>query len=100
MIDTFADDTVLSSHKNVKTAVENLQQTVDALMQWFKIWHLNVNYDKSLQVIFTTKTKYVPIPIIINGKDVSIVNSANSHMMTKAIHTEDYIDYITLYLLV
>ena len=77
MIATFADYTVLlSSHKNVKTAVENLQQTVGALIQWLKICHLNVNNDKSLQVIFTTKTKYVLIPIIINGKDGSIVNSA------------------------
>ena len=77
MIATFADDTVLlSSHKNVKTAVEKLQQTVDVVMQWFKIRHFNVNNDKSLQVIFTTKTKYVLIPFIINGKDVSIVKLA------------------------
>ena len=34
MIATFADYTVLlSSHKNVKAAVENFQQTVDALMR-------------------------------------------------------------------
>ena len=77
MIATFADDTVLlSSHANIKTTVENVQQIVNSLMQWFNIWQLNVNNNKSLQVIFTTTKKFVPIPTIFNGKDVSIVNSA------------------------
>ena len=41
MIATFADDAVLlSTHTNIKTAVENLQQIVNSSMQWFKIWHL------------------------------------------------------------
>ena len=65
MIATFADDTILLS-SNIKTAVENLKHILNSLMQWFKIWHLNVNNNKSLQVIFATKTKIVPIPIVIN----------------------------------
>ena len=73
MIATFVDDTVLlSSGSSLHITTDQLQDTLDKTLDWFSKWHIKVNEDKTVQVIYTTKTKYTTLPLTINNKQVSI----------------------------
>lgn len=73
MIATFADDTVLlSSNANINTATTKLQLMVDNIILWFKTWRISINEQKTIQVIYTTRTKYTAQPIKIHGSPVQI----------------------------
>jgi len=54
MIATFADDTVLmSSSACEKTSASTLQQIMTQTVSWFEGWGIEVNKDKTQQVIYT-----------------------------------------------
>ena len=56
MIATFADDTVLlSSNKDIKIAVANLQHLLNSTLNWFQNWGIQINSDKTIQVFYTNK---------------------------------------------
>lgn len=77
MLATFADDTVvLSSDTCIKDATRQLQLILNSTLNWFNTWNLKINEDKTIQVIYTNKTKYSPEPLFINGKQLQIEKSA------------------------
>jgi len=54
MIATFADDTVLMSPRACeKTAASTLQQIMTQAVSWFERWGIEINKDKTQQVIYT-----------------------------------------------
>lgn len=68
LIATFADDTILlASHKNINIATNNLQSIINKTIDWFNTWNIQINENKTVHVIFTTKTKYDVVPLIINN---------------------------------
>ena len=74
---TFADDTaILSSGKSIYEASIKLQDTIDKITTWFNLWNWKINEDKTVQVIFTTKSKYDPQPLFVNGQQIEIAQSA------------------------
>ena len=77
MLATFADDTaILSSGKSIYEASIKLQNSIDKITSWFNRWNLKINEEKTVQVIFTTRTKYVPQPIFVNGLQIALAESA------------------------
>ena len=55
----FADDTALfSTHRSYRVVIPRLQKAVKLLGQWFRLWRIEVNPEKSAAVLFTGKPKH------------------------------------------
>lgn len=77
MLATFADDTViLSSHSCLQAATNQTKKMLDKAMDWFYKWGVEINEEKTVQVIYTTKRNYKPQDITINNKKIILDNSA------------------------
>lgn len=73
MVATFADDTVLLyAHKDLSSATTGLQTIMDETSKWFNDWGIKINEGKTIQVIYTNKTRYTAVPIKLNGSDIPI----------------------------
>lgn len=67
MIATFADDTVLiASDNNINNATSKLQKLMNTTMTWFEKWGIQVNADKTVQVVYTNR-KYDNRSLTINN---------------------------------
>jgi hypothetical protein len=63
---TFADDTaILALDQNPIVASEKLQNHLNLLQQWLCKWKIKVNNNKSVQIMFTTKSTGCP-PVMLN----------------------------------
>ena len=60
IVDTFADDTILSTAFHPKLASANLQESLYAVSKWFKEWRIKVNETKSVQVTFSLRKQNCP----------------------------------------
>ena len=77
MIATFADDTILlHSDKSLTTAVNKLQNVLNATTKWFDKWNIKINKSKTTQVIYTTKTQYNPVHLKIDNAEIPIDKAA------------------------
>jgi hypothetical protein len=53
---TFADDTfVTSSDPDIYTATENLKSHLNELQNWFNLWRIKINENKSSHMTFTLR---------------------------------------------
>ena len=67
---TYADDTVIiASHPSATIASLKLQNYLLTAQQWFKIWRIIVNENKSVQVTFTLRKETCP-SVYLNGKHI------------------------------
>jgi len=64
----YADDTALfSSHKNIISARNVLQTSVDKYIKWTELWRIKINPTKTQAKIFTLCRPLNPSPLIINN---------------------------------
>jgi hypothetical protein len=71
---TFADDTViLALDQNPIAASEKLQNHLNLLQQWLCKWKIKVNNDKSVQIMFTTRSIECP-QVMLNDEPIPIKN--------------------------
>lgn len=69
----YADDTaVLSKSRYANEIITNLQQAFESLVDYFKLWKITVNSDKTQALFFTTRRiKQLPEgPITLGGKRI------------------------------
>lgn len=77
MIATFADDTViLYSNTKLTTAMSKMQRIINETTRWFEKWKIKINEQKTVQVIYTTRTKYQPQTLQLNQTNIPNVNAA------------------------
>lgn len=66
---TYADNTtIMALHTNLKIA-RNLQESINQIQAWLRIWRIKVNEQKSVHVTFTLKKEICP-PVKINNKQI------------------------------
>ena len=59
---TFADDTaIMFSHINPQTASRELQEHLDKIANWLRIWRIKVNETKSTHITFTLNKRTCPL---------------------------------------
>ena len=67
---TYADDTaVLSTHSCPISASIQLQNHLNKIEDWFKLWRVKINEDKSTHITFTLRKDTCP-PVYLNGKTI------------------------------
>lgn len=67
----YADDTaIISQHPNVQTAQQNLQLSIDMVVEWFERWKLQLNASKCEAKIFTLRNPQLPPNIVINNTQI------------------------------
>uniref|UniRef100_A0A2S2PH29 Putative RNA-directed DNA polymerase n=1 Tax=Schizaphis graminum TaxID=13262 RepID=A0A2S2PH29_SCHGA len=72
---TFADDTVItSSSHNLDSAINNLQDHLTNLQNWFNLWRMKINESKSTHITFTFSPKNIP-PVYLNDKIIPMGTS-------------------------
>jgi len=72
-IASFADDTILlSTHKNINTAIHNLQTDTDELTAWFYKWRLDINATKTQTKMFSLRRLNLQnlSKIVINSENI------------------------------
>lgn len=80
---TFADDTaILSSNPDSNSSTKSLQDHLNNLQTWFKLWRIKINEEKSTHVSFTLRST--------NGPPLSINNNI--------IPQHDYTKYLGIHL--
>lgn len=63
----YADDTaMISKHSDIHVAQQNLQNSVDTLVEWFGKWRFKLNASKCEAKIFTLRRPHPPPNITIN----------------------------------
>jgi hypothetical protein len=71
---TFADDTaILALDHNPIEASEKLQNHLNFLQQWLCKWKIKVNNDKSVQIMFTTRSFESP-QVMLNCEPIPMKN--------------------------
>lgn len=67
-LDLFADNTLFhTSAKNPRRAVFILQKQINIASEWFKKWHLSINSDKTITIIFNRYKTSKLLKIKIHG---------------------------------
>lgn len=67
----YADDTtIIAQHRQLNTAVQNLQTATNEIGAWFSTWKLVLKPQKLEAKIFTLQRYVAPQKIIINNTDV------------------------------
>jgi hypothetical protein len=67
----YADDTaIITRSKQPRTATGYLQEAVDALEDWFRLWRIDVNPEKS-SALLITRRRVVPVgQVQMFGRDI------------------------------
>lgn len=79
---TFADDTAIMAVANTcDEATTKLQTSLDSVCRWTKLWRINLNETKSVQINFTNQ-RTNPIPLYVNDQLVPYANTAKYLGMT------------------
>ncbi|KAL4120963.1 hypothetical protein QTP88_013557 [Uroleucon formosanum] len=72
---TFADDTaIISTNSEIATTTNNIQDHLIQLQDWFSLWNIKVNENKSIHITFTLRPTTTP-PVYINNQTIPIVDS-------------------------
>ncbi|MFS5355118.1 reverse transcriptase family protein, partial [Streptococcus agalactiae] len=72
----YADDTaILASHKWKNTAAKHLQDATDQILDWFILWKIKVNVDKTQAILLGWKRDDCNQRIVIENKEVPWKNS-------------------------
>lgn len=67
---TYADDTaILTRHKNPTYASQTLQQYLTKLHDWFKLWKIRLNHEKSHHITFTLRRETCP-PVFLENAEI------------------------------
>ena len=69
---TFLDDTTMSEIIAKDTASE-MQRTVDALVEWSEVNHMNVNSKKTKEMVLGPLSKESTTPLLMTGNPVQQV---------------------------
>ena len=73
---TFADDTaIMALHPDHSMASKLLQENLNKIEKWLKIWRIKANETKSIHVTFTMKKGNCP-PVTMNGQELPQAESA------------------------
>ncbi|KAL4127027.1 hypothetical protein QTP88_011225 [Uroleucon formosanum] len=72
---TFADDTcIISSDPDIITSTENLQSHLNDLQNWFNLWRIKINENKSSHTTFTLRPITSP-SVTLNNETIPRVSS-------------------------
>jgi len=86
---TFADDTaILSSNPDSNSSTKSLQDHLNKLQTWFKLWRIKINEEKSTHVSFTLRST--------NGLPLSINNNIipqNNNTKYLGIHLDKKLNW-------
>jgi len=75
-IATFADDTaILSVGDNAEAATKKLQNALEDINTWTKIWKIKLNKNKSVHIDFTNK-KNKPVQLVMSNCIIPYANTA------------------------
>jgi ribonuclease HI len=68
----YADDSAIwKSGRNLTYIKNSLQSSLNKIIAWSDNWGFNINPEKTVPIIFTRKTKYIPnIRLYINNKEL------------------------------
>uniref|UniRef100_A0A2S2N814 Putative RNA-directed DNA polymerase n=1 Tax=Schizaphis graminum TaxID=13262 RepID=A0A2S2N814_SCHGA len=67
---TFADDTcIISSDPDIITSTENLQSHLNDLQNWFNLWRIKINENKSSHITFTLRPNTSP-SVTLNNETI------------------------------
>lgn len=65
---TYADDTAIASYsRNLKLAINSLQNSINKIIEWLNKWKIKLNTQKCKPIIFTRRRQVTEQKIDING---------------------------------
>ncbi|GBP46756.1 RNA-directed DNA polymerase from mobile element jockey [Eumeta japonica] len=71
----FADDTALYLRSNcIRNILPRLQRAIDELTQWFRLWRIDVNPEKSASIYFDYSPQKLQFPVPINTPHLRMLN--------------------------
>lgn len=79
----FADDILIyTSKKHIPSAILKIENYLQIITEYFKIWMLPVNYAKCNSILFRTSDKHIPKSCKIFKDNSNLVINFNSHSLS------------------